>query len=90
VIEITTFRLRDGVINEAFVAEDEQIQMTCWYLQPGLQRRTTAVSADGGWVTITVWDSAAHADAATGSLDPQSALAMIDVPTIETRRYETF
>jgi hypothetical protein len=62
VIEIATFRIVGG--EDAFVELDQRVQTEFAYQQPGLVRRTTAKAADGEWAVITVWSSAAHADAA--------------------------
>jgi hypothetical protein len=92
VIELTTFRLRDGVDEAAFVAADAAAQTGFFYQQPGLVRRTTARGADD-WLVVTWWGSAEDADAATRALDDPStnaaALAYLDClrePTV--RRYQ--
>jgi heme-degrading monooxygenase HmoA len=61
-IEIATFRIVGG--EDAFLELDQRIQTEFVYQQPGLVRRTTARAEDGEWAVITVWSSAAHADAA--------------------------
>jgi hypothetical protein len=92
-IEITTFRLRDDAEAGLFVKLDERLQTEFFYFQPGLQRRTTARSEDGEWVSIIVWDSESCADAAIEKTEEfalfEDVLAMMDLMTIESCRYNT-
>lgn len=80
-----TFRLADGVHDGAFAELDARVQQEIAYRQAGLVRRTTARSADGEWLVATIWQSAAHADAATAVLD--TLLAHIDRDTLRSARY---
>ena len=61
IVEITTFRLAEGVTDEAFLALDRRIQTELVPNQPGFLRRTTARHGDD-WLVVTLW--AADADAA--------------------------
>src|SRR6516164_3503392 len=72
VIEIMRFRLVEGADVAGFRAADARLQTAFAYQQPGLLRRTTARSSDGGWVVIDIWRAAADADAceARWSADP--------------------
>ena len=92
-IEITTFRLHDGADATMFAKLDQQLQTEFFYFQPGLQRRTTACSADGDWASIIVWDSQDCADAAIDKTEEftlfEDVLAMMDLMTIESCRYNT-
>ncbi len=92
-IEITTFRLQAGVDTAAFAAIDERLQTEFFYLQPGLQRRTTARSEDGTWASIIVWDSPENADAAIEKTELvalfDDVLGMMDLMSMESRRYDT-
>ena len=92
-IEITTFRLHADVEAKAFVLVDERLQTEFFYLQPGLQRRTTARSDDGTWASIIVWDSPEQADAAIEKTEDVAlfgaVLSMMDLMSIESRRYDT-
>jgi hypothetical protein len=92
-IEITTFRLHDGADVELFSALDEQLQTEFFYFQPGLQRRTTARAENGEWASIIVWDSEDCADAAIDKTEEftlfEEVLAMMDLMTIESCRYNT-
>jgi heme-degrading monooxygenase HmoA len=62
VVEVTTFRLRAGVPDDAFLALDKRLQTELVPNQPGFLRRTTA-RRGGAWVVVTLWGS--EADAAT-------------------------
>jgi hypothetical protein len=92
-IEITTFRLHASVDPKAFVTLDEQLQTEFFYFQPGLQRRTTACSVEGDWASIIVWDSEECADASIEKTEEfalfEDVLAMMDLMTIESCRYNT-
>ena len=93
-IEILTFRLREGADPEAYKALDERLQTEFFYQQPGLERRTTARSPDGTYVSITHWDSVDAADTAVAKTfdaneftEPLTALILPS--TMESRRYDT-
>lgn len=92
-IEITTFRLHADIEAKAFASVDERLQTEFFYFQPGLQRRTTARSNDGTWASIIVWDSTEHADAAIEKTEDVAlfgdVLSMMDLMSIESRRYDT-
>lgn len=93
-IELITFRLRDGVDDAAFVAADATAQQGFYYLQPGLARRTTARSVDtaGEWLCIVVWFTAENAEAAADAAhdhpDTKAAFALIDPASFDVRRFE--
>ena len=92
-IEITTFRLHEGADAKLFAKLDEQLQTEFFYFQPGLRRRTTALSEDGEWASIIVWDCEASAEAAVDKTEEfalfEGVLAMMDLMTIESCRYNT-
>jgi hypothetical protein len=92
-IEITTFRLHVGVEVQTFALLDARLQTEFFYVQPGLQRRTTVRSDDGTWASIIVWDSPEQADAAIEKTEDFAlfgdVLSMMDLMTIESRRYDT-
>jgi hypothetical protein len=56
IVEITTFRLADGVTDEAFLALDRRIQTELIPNQGGFWRRTTARHGDD-WLVVTLWAS---------------------------------
>jgi hypothetical protein len=92
VIELMRFRLSPGADMEGFMAADKRLQMEFAYQQPGLLRRTTARSADGSWLVVDLWRSAADADAcaARWDSDPVVAafMAFLDRDTVVSERYD--
>jgi heme-degrading monooxygenase HmoA len=56
IVEIMTFRLAEGVTDDAFLALDRRIQTELVPNQPGFMRRTTARHGDE-WVVVTLWAS---------------------------------
>lgn len=93
VIETMTFQLRDGGAEERFLEADKAVQCEFVPNHPGFLRRTTARAADGEWAVVTLWASAADAEAsaARGVDDPVMGtfMAMLEPTSVTTRRYET-
>jgi hypothetical protein len=93
VIDVVTFRLVDGANPETFRALDERLQTEFFYHQPGLIRRTTALSEDGTWISISHWESVADVEAADAKTVDRNEftplLAIIDPSTIHGKRYDT-
>jgi heme-degrading monooxygenase HmoA len=56
IVEITTFRLAEGVADDAFLALDRRLQTELIPNQPGFLRRTTARHGED-WVVVTLWAS---------------------------------
>jgi len=90
VIEIMRFRLHPDCDEAAFLAADKKVQEEFAYLQPGLQRRTTARGRDGGWIVIDLWRSAEDADAcdARWDSDPVAQHFMSFVDHVSVERYD--
>jgi heme-degrading monooxygenase HmoA len=69
IVEITTFRLAEGITDEAFLALDRRVQTELVPNQPGFLRRTTARHGDD-WLVVTLWaaddDAAAYQRAVEG------------------------
>jgi len=87
-IEVTAFRLADGVDDEAFVRADHEVQTEVFNPRPGFVRRTTARGEGGGWVVITMWRSVADADAPVGSHPAMERFTrLVDPATMDRRRY---
>jgi heme-degrading monooxygenase HmoA len=92
IVEITTFRLAEGVSDEAFLALDKRIQTELVPNQPGFLRRTTARHGED-WAVVTLWASdvqaAAYQRAVEG--DPLQAEFERDVEagTFHLTRYTT-
>ena len=85
------FRLLPGGDEAAFLTADRRVQEEFGYQQPGLLRRTTARGADGGWIVIDLWRSAADADAcdARWQQDPvaQGFMALVDRSSVTVERF---
>ncbi len=56
IVEITTFRLAEGVTDDSFLALDHRVQTELVPNQPGFMRRTTARRGDD-WLVVTLWAS---------------------------------
>jgi hypothetical protein len=95
IVETLTFRLADGVAEDAFLTADRRVQTEFAYRQTGLLRRTVAraTSDDRVWIVVDLWASAADADAceAKWATDPLAAdfMACVDAPSVRAARYET-
>lgn len=94
-MELTTFRLRDGIEEAAFRAADEAAQ-AFHHRQPGLLRRTTMRAADedgGDWAVAVLWASWKHAEAAAATARDDAAMqaygSMIDPASVRVRRFES-
>lgn len=90
-IEVMRFRLRSGIDEAAFRQADARLQTEFAYRQPGLARRTTARGADGEWIVIDLWRSAADAEACASRWDADPAvasfMALVDAGSVRTERY---
>lgn len=91
-MELTTFRLRDGVEEEAFRRADAAAQ-AFHHGQPGLLRRTTMRAVDSDeWAVAALWATWEQADAAAvaAASDPsmQEHAAMIDATSMHVRRFD--
>jgi hypothetical protein len=89
-IEITTYRLLNGVDHATFREADAALQSDFFYQLSGLVRRTTACADDGTWLAVTVWNDDAAADESREWMMPSSGFAastMIDPATITTKRF---
>ncbi|MEY2478297.1 MAG: hypothetical protein QOG87_3612 [Actinomycetota bacterium] len=85
VIDITTFRLADGVGEDAFLAIDERVRTGDLYNRPEFVRATTARADDGGWAVIVLWGSA---DDAVDLMTTELA-SVADTASVERRQYTT-
>jgi heme-degrading monooxygenase HmoA len=54
IVEITTFRLAEGVADETFLALDRRVQTELVPNRAGFLRRTTARHGDD-WLVVTLW-----------------------------------
>lgn len=89
-IELTTFRLRDGIEDAAFLAADRAVQAELSWRQ-GFVRRTTARGEAGGWLVMTLWRSPGDADGANdeaaGDGPAGSFGALVDASSKTSDRY---
>ena len=92
IVEVTTFRLAEGIGDNAFLALDKRIQTELVPNQPGFLRRTTARHGED-WLVVTLWasdaDAAAFQRAADG--DPLQAEFehAVEAGTLHLTRYST-
>ncbi|HYZ92257.1 MAG TPA: hypothetical protein VFA34_07675 [Actinomycetota bacterium] len=60
---------------------------------PGFMRRTTARGEDGEWIVVTLWDTAADAEAAEELAEEhdvtQLYASFVDQSTVHRARYTT-
>jgi hypothetical protein len=92
IVEVTTFRLREGVSDESFLALDKRLQTELVYLQPGLVRRTTARHGED-WLVVTLWategDATAFQRAAEGHPLQAEFDHAVEAGTLHLTRYTT-
>ena len=92
IVEITTFVLRDGLSDEAFLALDKRMQTELVPNQPGFLRRTTARHGED-WLVVTLWasddDAAAFARAAEGHPLQAEFEQAVEAGSFHLTRYET-
>jgi heme-degrading monooxygenase HmoA len=92
VVEITTFRLAEGVSDESFLALDKRLQTELVPNRSGFLRRTTARHGQE-WLVVTLWssDDAAAAFSRETEGDPlQAAFARaVEAGTLHSTRFET-
>jgi hypothetical protein len=92
VVDVTTFRLADGVGKDAFLAADRRWQTELVPNRDGFLRRTTA-GRDGEWAVITLWASEAHAvafEADTAGHEVRRRFEeLVAVESLRTARYDT-
>jgi len=92
VVETTTFRVADGVDEEAFLQSDRRVQTELVPNQPGFLRRTTA-RRDDQWVVVTLWasqDDAATFDEVAKAHPAQLEFeSHLDQASLVQRRYDT-
>jgi len=92
VVEITTFRLTQGVTDDSFLALDKRVQTELVPNRPGFLRRTTARHGDD-WVVVTLWatddDAAAYQRAVDGEPLQTDFERCMEAGTLHLTRYET-
>jgi heme-degrading monooxygenase HmoA len=92
VVEVTTFRLAEGVTDASFLALDRRLQTELVPNQPGFLRRTTARHGDD-WLVVTLWSSdeaaAAFQRAAEGTPLQAEFDGALEAGTFHLARYTT-
>ena len=91
IIEIATFKLKEGVSVADFQPLDKAVEEQHVSKQPGFISRESAATADGEWVAIVHWRSVADVDASMASFADAPAtaqfMANLDVSTMAMKRY---
>jgi len=92
IVEVTTFRLAEGIGDNAFLALDKRIQTELVPNQPGFLRRTTARHGED-WLVVTLWasDDAAAAFQRAAEAHPLQAdfEQAVEAGTLHLTRYAT-
>ena len=92
IVEVTTFRLAEGIGDNAFLALDKRIQTELVPNQPGFLRRTTARHGED-WLVVTLWasDDAAAAFQRAAEAHPLQAdfEQAVEPGTLHLTRYAT-
>ncbi|MGY9047431.1 hypothetical protein P775_02880 [Puniceibacterium antarcticum] len=90
-IEIVTFRLAEGVTEEAFIAETKTMEREFLGKLQGFIDRDTGKSADGGWIVVLHWASAEDAQASMNKFvdapGTKAFTACLDMSTFQMVRY---
>lgn len=92
IVEITTFRLAEGVSEESFLALDHRVQTELVPNRVGFLRRTTARHGDD-WLVVTLWatenDAAAFQRAVEGNPIQAEFEHAAEAGTLHLIRYTT-
>ena len=92
IVEITTFRLAEGVTDESFLALDRRVQTELVPNRAGFMRRTTARRGDD-WLVVTLWatddDAAAFQRAMEGNPLQGDFEQATEAGTLHVARYAT-
>lgn len=83
-VELTTFRLAEGVDEVTFLTADGEVQAEL-SPQQGFVRRTTARGEAGDWLVLTMWWSAVEADDAPSPVP----VDLVDRSSVRRDRYTT-
>ena len=92
IVEVTTFRLGDGVTDDDFLALDKRLQTELVPNRPGFFRRTTARHGEE-WLVVTLWadaDDAAIFERETDDHPLQREFARaVEAGSLHSTRYTT-
>ena len=93
VIEIASFKLKNGVTYEAFAPLDKQVEAQHVSRQPGFISRYSAKGNNGDWVVVVHWASEKDAEASMNSFSSSPLagdfMSKIDLSTMKMAHYST-
>jgi hypothetical protein len=91
-IEVSKFRLADGVTEEDFLTKNADYQQRFAYQREGLVRRTVASGLDGAWLAVSWWRSMNDARRSTAEANTSSIAiefnALLDPTTLSTEYFK--
>lgn len=91
VIEIVTFKLKQGVSIDEFKLLDKAVELGHVVKQSGFISRESAAGDNGEWLVVVHWQSVADADASMASFPSAKAaeqfMSNLDVNTMSMKRY---
>ena len=91
-IEIVTFRLKDGVTEEAFVEETKKMEREFLGKLQGFIDRDTGRSETGDWVVVLHWERAEDAQASMDKFvaapGTKAFTSLINLDTFVMKRFE--
>ena len=92
IVEITTFRLAEGVTDGSLLELDRRVQTELVPNAPGFLRRTTARHGDQ-WLVVTLWGSDADAAAFARETDDHALqvefVRIVEAGSLHSTRFET-
>lgn len=91
VVEIVTFRLKQGVTVDEFRPLDKAVEVQHVAKQPGFISRESAAGDAGEWLAIVHWRSVEDAEASMASFSDAPAteqfMSKVDESTMSMTRY---
>ena len=91
-IEIVTFRLKDGVSEDAFIEETKKMERDFLGKLPGFIDRDTGRNEKGEWIVVLHWerveDAQASMDKFVAAPGTKAFTALIDLDTFVMSRFE--
>ena len=92
IIEIATFKLKDGVSYETFMPLDKAVEVEHVAKQNGFISRESAKGQNGDWLVVVHWETEADAQASMNSFMQAPAAApfieQIDTDTMTMKHYK--
>lgn len=93
VIEIASFKLKNGVTYEEFASLDKQVETQHVAKQPGFISRNSAKGKNGEWIVVVHWETEADAENSMNSFSNAplagTFMSKIDLPTMKMAHYST-